>query len=138
MLTRIVLGSFLLFAFSITHKIDAAEYFWESFDGPSLTNSLVDINNGFSMQNGELRSTKGRNYVRTAGADYNQADFEAFVAYSMNGGGGGGGFFFGLVPGLNDWNYFGEPLTSISAIDHAADFSIYQGTAVRSIPISGQ
>jgi len=113
-------------------------FFEDRLDGPQFHPSLVDRGGMFALANGEARNTGPRHYVRTRFSDYNTLEFLAEVIYAMNGGGGAGGLFFGLGQADRDPAYYNEPLYSVFAIDHAQDFTTFQGTAVRALPASGQ
>lgn len=112
-------------------------FFTDTFDGPEWHEAWETPGAGFTLAGGEVQPNGPRAYVRTVVSDYSTLDFEAEIIYSMNGGVGPAGLFFGLGPAMLDPGFFNEPLSSIYAVDHAADFPFFQGTAVRSLPASG-
>jgi hypothetical protein len=126
------------FSLTASQVLQAEHYFVETFDGPWLHPALMDPARVYQLVAGEARCTGPRNYLRTVATDFHTLDFQAEVIYTMNGGGGAGGLFFGLGAAECDPAYYSEPLFAVYAIDHAQDFASYQGTAVRSLPASGQ
>ncbi|MDX2038526.1 MAG: hypothetical protein SFX72_17905 [Isosphaeraceae bacterium] len=118
-------------------SVEAGQYFVDSFDGPSLSPNLVDVDGTYRLGGGNLRNTGSRNYVRTFAADYILQDFVADLTYSVTTGGGPAGMFFGMGPGTKNSNFFDEPLQAVFFLDYAGDWPFFQGVDVRQWPDAG-
>lgn len=105
-------------------------FFVTDFSIESFESFLEDVSSAYTIEQGKLRTSSIRAYVRTKKSHYLSIDFVASLTYTQYGGGGPGGIFFGIGSAQNNPHFYNEPAQSIFFLDLANDFTS-KGISVR-------